>query len=76
VHVQQGEFKNTTVCGTKSTWGGVHAKNLLLKKLPVFFPPVVFFLCFSLIAFLAVSLHEELQNTIEVSKISKKRQVS
>jgi hypothetical protein len=77
---QQGEFKNTT----KNFFGGVHVKNFWSKKLrkKLFFLwsfPIVF-----LIAFFAVSLHEEPKNTTQIfskirpenlQKSPKKRQV-
>jgi hypothetical protein len=59
----------------KNVLGKVHVKNLLPKKCvppptPPPPPPVVFPLRFFLIAFLAVSLHGELKNTIHMlSKI-------
>jgi hypothetical protein len=65
---QQGEFKNTI----KLFWGKkIHVKNFWPKKLrKKNFFPVVFSHRFFFIAFLAVSLHEEPQKTIEIfSKI-------
>jgi hypothetical protein len=64
---QQGEFKNTT----KNVLGKVHVKNFWPKKLrKKNFFPVVFSHRLFLIAFLAVSLHEEPKNAIKIfSKI-------
>jgi hypothetical protein len=63
---QQGEFKNTI----KKFSGKAHVKNFWPKKMREFvfscrlFPSIFF------IAFLAVSLHEEPENTIKIfSKI-------
>jgi hypothetical protein len=58
---QRGEFKN------KSFFGEVHVtcQKLFVKKLRGKINPVIFFLRF-FIAFLAVSLHEELKNTIKI----------
>jgi hypothetical protein len=51
----------------KSVLGKVHVKSLLPKKLrKITAFPVVFSLRFCFIAFLAVSLHEELKNTIKI----------
>jgi hypothetical protein len=59
---QQGEFKNTTIC-----FGENPCQKLLAEKVEILFSfPVDFFL----IAFLAVPLHEEPKNTIQIfSKI-------
>jgi hypothetical protein len=64
---QQGEFKNTI----KNFLGKIHVKNFWPKKLrKKNFFPVVFSHQLFLIAFLAVSLHEEPKNTIKIlSKI-------
>ena len=60
---QQGEFKNTI----KHFLGEIHVKNFWPKKLrKKNFFPFVFSHRFFLIAFLAVSLHEEPKNTIKI----------
>jgi hypothetical protein len=59
---QQGKFKNTI----KNFLGEIHVKKFWPKKLRKNFFPVVFSRRFFLIAFLAVSLHEEPKNTIKI----------
>jgi hypothetical protein len=60
---QQGEFKNTI----KNFLGKHHKKLFWPKKLrKTNFFPVVFSHRFFLIAFLAVSLHEEPKNTTQI----------
>ena len=63
--LNQGEFKNTIKI--KNVLGKVHVKNFWPKKLrKKNFFPFVFSHRFFLIAFLAVSLHEEPKNTIKI----------
>jgi hypothetical protein len=59
---QQGEFKNTI----NFFWGKYMSKTFGRKKLRKKLFPVVFFHRFFFISFLAVSLHEEPKNTIQI----------
>jgi hypothetical protein len=58
---QQGEFKKAI----KNFWGGVHVNVILQNN------SVIFFFGFLLPRFLAISLHEELKNTIQISSQKK-----